>query len=249
MGGDVPREVVTPEVLDRMTDAMTHRGPNDRGTYSAPGIALGARRLSIVDLDGGHQPMCDDSGSIWGIQNGELYNHADLRETLTKSGHTFRTRCDTEVVPHLYRDYGEFFPRSFAASSASPSGTRTHAEPSSPATGWASSRSTTPGRAISSLFASELKSLLASGLVRPEIDLEAIDAYLSLGFVPGPSTPLRGVSQAPARSFSSLPTRRGVRTERYWDYPLPAPRQAAPRPPPNGRRTCSSDSTRRYGCA
>ena len=77
-----PRPVVEPEVLDRMTDAMTHRGPNDRGTYVADGIAMGARRLSIVDVEGGHQPFSNEDGSIWAAQNGELYNHADVRARL-----------------------------------------------------------------------------------------------------------------------------------------------------------------------
>ncbi len=225
MGGDVPREVVTPEVLDRMTDAMTHRGPNDRGTYSAPGIALGARRLSIVDLDGGHQPMCDDSGSIWGIQNGELYNHADLRETLTKSGHTFRTRCDTEVVPHLYRRYGERFPRELRGKFglAVWDSNEHRAVIARDRLGVKPLYYAQSGDLL--LFASELKSLLASGLIQPEIDLEAIDAYLSLGFVPGPRTPLRGVQKL-LPGHLLVADRSGVRVESYWEYPLPAPLKA-----------------------
>ena len=63
-----------------MTDVMTHRGPNDRGTYLAPGVALGVRRLSIVDVEGGHQPVSNEDGTVWAIQNGELYNHEDVRE-------------------------------------------------------------------------------------------------------------------------------------------------------------------------
>jgi asparagine synthase (glutamine-hydrolysing) len=222
VGGDEPREVVPPELLDRMTDAMTHRGPNDRGTYSAPGIALGARRLSIVDLDGGHQPMSDDSGSIWGIQNGELYNHGDLREALTATGHTFRTRCDTEVVPHLYREYGELFPRKLRGKFglAVWDSNERRAVIARDRLGVKPVYYAQSGDLL--LFASELKSLLASGLVRPEIDLEAIDAYLSLGFVPGPLTPLLGVRKLlPGHLLVADET--GVRTERYWEYPLPAP--------------------------
>jgi asparagine synthase (glutamine-hydrolysing) len=67
IGGGAPREVVPPDVLDRMTDAMTHRGPNDRGTYSEPGVALGVRRLSIIDVEGGHQPISDESGDLWAV--------------------------------------------------------------------------------------------------------------------------------------------------------------------------------------
>src|SRR5262245_31571555 len=73
--GGQPRPVIAPDVLERMTDAMTHRGPNDRGTYQADGIALGVRRLSIVDVEGGHQPVFNENGTVVAAQNGELYNH------------------------------------------------------------------------------------------------------------------------------------------------------------------------------
>ena len=118
-----PRQVIAPEVLDRMTDAMTHRGPNDRGTHSGEGIALGVRRLSIVDVEGGHQPFANEDGRIWAVQNGELYNHDDVRSRLRGRGHSFRSRCDTEILPHLYEDAGPPFPSSFAACSGSHSGT------------------------------------------------------------------------------------------------------------------------------
>ena len=78
LGGE-PRPVVAPGVLDRMTDTMTHRGPSDRGTHEADGVALGVRRLSIVDVEGGHQPFANEDESVWAIQNGELYNHESLR--------------------------------------------------------------------------------------------------------------------------------------------------------------------------
>ena len=105
-----PREVVSLEVLERMTDVMTHRGPDDRGLYAAPGIALGARRLSIVDVVAGHQPFANEDETFWGIQNGELYNHEAIRSELQGKGHTFRTRCDTEILPHLFEEAGEQLP-------------------------------------------------------------------------------------------------------------------------------------------
>ena len=105
--GGAPREVVAPDVLDRMTDAMTHRGPNDRGTYQVDGVALGVRRLSIVDVEGGHQPFSNEAGDVWAIQNGELYNHVDVRDRLVADGHVFTSRCDTEILPHLYEVHGD----------------------------------------------------------------------------------------------------------------------------------------------
>src|SRR5918999_1188386 len=127
IGGE-PRAVVAPETLDRMTDAMTHRGPNDRGIHVDDGVAFGARRLSIVDVEGGHQPFANETGRIWGMQNGELYNHAEIRADLA------RARLGIKPLYYAVRD----------------------------------------DRLV---FGSELKCLLASGLVEPELDFEAIDAF------------------------------------------------------------------------
>ena len=97
-------------VLDRMNDAMVHRGPNDHGTHVSPGASIGARRLSIIDVEGGHQPFSNEDGTIWAVQNGELYNHAAIRDDLLRRGHRFPSRCDTEILPHLYEEYGPMFP-------------------------------------------------------------------------------------------------------------------------------------------
>jgi len=221
VGPGEPREVVTLDVLDRMTDAMTHRGPNDRGTFAAPGVAFGVRRLSIVDVEGGHQPVSDDSGLVWGIQNGELYNHAQLRRELEAAGAVFTTRCDTEVIPHLYRSRGELFPRAlrgmFAAAVWDERERR--AVIARDRLGIKPLYYAQAGDLL--VFASELKSLLTAGLVQPQLDLAAIDAYLTFGFVPGPRTPLAGVSKL-LPGHVLVADEHGVRTERYWEYPHPA---------------------------
>src|SRR3954447_14684812 len=100
-GPPLPRHV-----LERMTEVIEHRGPDDAGHVLGDSFALGARRLSIIDVAGGHQPLSDERGRVWGAQNGEIYNHAELRRSLTAAGHSFRSRCDTEVLPHLYEQYG-----------------------------------------------------------------------------------------------------------------------------------------------
>lgn len=216
-----PRPVVAPGVLDRMTDVMTHRGPDDRGTYAADGIALGVRRLSIVDVEGGHQPFASENGTIWAIQNGELYNHGDLRAELAADGHTLRTRCDTEVLPHLYERVGTAFPERLRGKFgiAVWDGPRRRAVLARDRLGVKPLYYARCGDVL--VFGSELKSVLASGLVRPELDYEAIDAYLTLGFVPGPRTPIAGVSKL--LPGHRLVVKRGmVRLERYWGYPEPA---------------------------
>ena len=220
--GGPKRTLVDRDVIVRMTDVMTHRGPNDRGLYTAPGIALGVRRLSIVDVDGGHQPFANEFERVWAIQNGELYNHDSVRSELVARGHRFRSRCDTEILPHLYEEVGVELPTrlrgkfGLAVWDASEGRTlvardRVGVKPVYYAV--------VDDRVV---FASELKSILASGIVDLELDLEAIDTYLTLGYFPAPMTPLANVRKL-------LPGHRLViddelRIEQYWEFPLPAPR-------------------------
>src|SRR5690606_12695939 len=93
--------------LRRMTDVITHRGPDDDGHVMDNGVGLGMRRLSIIDIAGGHQPIANETGEIHVVCNGEIYNHRDLRKRLIDSGHTFRTSSDTEVIVHLYEELGD----------------------------------------------------------------------------------------------------------------------------------------------
>jgi asparagine synthase (glutamine-hydrolysing) len=221
-----PRDVVAPHVLDHMTDSMTHRGPNDRGTYAAPGVALGARRLSIVDVAGGHQPFANEDATAWAIQNGELYNHDDLRAALRADGHAFHSRCDTEILPHLYERRGPAFVEELRGKFgiAVWDGRRRRAVLARDRLGVKPLYHARCGDLL--VFGSELKSVLASGLVRPELDYEAIDAYLTLGYVAGPRTPIAGVSKL--MPGERLVVEDGtVRVDRYWEYPAPA---AAPGP-------------------
>ena len=89
--------------IERMANSISHRGPDDEGYYIAGPIGLGFRRLSIIDLEGGHQPMSDQEKSIWVIFNGEIYNFPELKRELEGFGHVFRTRSDTEVIVHGYK--------------------------------------------------------------------------------------------------------------------------------------------------
>ena len=221
LGGE-PRHVVPGEVLDRMTDAMTHRGPNDRGTFVEPGVAFGVRRLSVVDVEGGHQPFSDESGRIWAMQNGELYNHGAIRDRLAAAGHSFRSRCDTEVIPHLYEACGDAFAEELRGKFgiAVWDGRRRRAVIARDRLGVKPMYYTRAGDLL--VFASELKSLLASGLVGTALDYEAIDAYLTLGFFPEPMTPLAGVSKLPA-GCRLIVEDGSFTVERYWEYPKPTP--------------------------
>lgn len=217
-----PREPVSAGRLAAMADALRHRGPDDRGTHLAPGIALGVRRLSIVDIAGGHQPMASEDGTIVAIQNGELYNHERLRTELRREGHVLTTRSDTEILPHVYEQHGDAFPASLHGDFAIAvwDATRRRAVLARDRMGvkplyWAR-------RGDLVVFGSELKAMLASGLVEAEIDVEAIDLYLTLGFVPGNRTPLREVRKLAPGSALIVD---GGRVEEvpYWRYPEPRP--------------------------
>jgi asparagine synthase (glutamine-hydrolysing) len=212
-------------VLRRMTDAIQHRGPDDVGLVFEAGLALGARRLSIVDVDGGHQPMRDESGRVWGAQNGEIYNHEELRRELRGAGHAFRTRCDTEVLPHLYEEHGpamcERLRGKFAIAvwdRAARRGLIARDRLGVKPLYYAQVDDTL-------VFGSELKAVIASGLVSDELDLEAIAAYLTLGFVPAPFTPLKDVRKVMPGERLVIADGKLV-ADRYWEYPRPSPAPA-----------------------
>src|ERR1043165_5029034 len=97
---------VDARTLSRMRDVITHRGPDDEGLYLSGPVGLGHRRLSIVDVAAGHQPMTNEDGTLHIVYNGEVYNHADHRDFLEARGHTYHTHCDTETILHLYEEYG-----------------------------------------------------------------------------------------------------------------------------------------------
>jgi asparagine synthase (glutamine-hydrolysing) len=217
-----PREVVPHDVLVRMTDAMTHRGPDSRGLHTEPGIALGMRRLAIVDVAGGNQPFANESGEVWAMQNGELYNHGELRDELAARGHRLVTRSDTEVIPHVYEEAGPGFAERLRGKFgiAVWDRRRRRAVLARDRLGVKPLYYAVAGDLL--VYGSELKSVLASGLVGAELDYEAIDSYLTLGYVPAPRTPLAGVSKLPPGHV--LVVEDGAhRIERYWHYPEPAP--------------------------
>ncbi len=216
-----PRPALDADVLDRMTDSMTHRGPDQRGTHIESGAALGARRLAIVDVEAGRQPMTNENGTVWAAQNGEIYNHAELRRGLERTGHRFRTRCDTEVIPHVYERHGVSFVdrlRGMFGIAVWDASSR-RGVVARDRLGIKPMYYARAGDLL--LFGSEMKAVLASGLIDDELDYEAIDAYLTLGFFPGPTTPLRAVRKLEPGHRIVIEGGR-VEVERYWAYPTPS---------------------------
>ncbi len=217
--------------LPRMVGALRHRGPDALGLHRAGAIGLAHARLSILDLEGGRQPLFSEDGGVAVVGNGEIYNHHALRRWLADRGHRFSTRSDSEVVVHLYEEEEEAcLPRlrgMFALAVADfrrrrllLARDRMGKKPLYLIQGGAAG--TAPGarggRWVA--FASELKSFLAAGLLTGEVDREALDLYLHYGYVPAPWTIFRGARKLPAGHLAVVDGR-GVRVERWWDVEFP----------------------------
>ncbi|MBD0325305.1 MAG: asparagine synthase (glutamine-hydrolyzing), partial [Pyrinomonadaceae bacterium] len=217
-------------VLDRMCRIIRHRGPDDQGAWVKDGVALGMRRLSIIDLKGGHQPLsgCNDAVTI--VFNGEIYNYQELQRELEARGHSFRTRSDTETIVHAYEEYGAACVErlrgmfAFALWDARErklflARDRVGKKPLY--------YTLTPRGTL--VFGSELKSLLEHPEVEREVSPEALDAYLTLGYVPDPLCILRGVNKLPPGHHLTFPHEGRFALSEYWDFPFDDAEPALPR--------------------
>ena len=219
--------LVARETVARMVAPLRHRGPDDQGVHLAGTMGLGHARLSIIDVAGGHQPIFNEDRTVAVICNGEIYNHRELRRGLEERGHRFATRSDTEVIVHLWEELGagcvERLAGMFALAVAD--FRRRTLLLARDRVGKKPLYLADDGRRLG--FASELKSLLAAGLIRPEIDPEALDLYLAYGYVPAPWTIFRGATKLPAGHLALI-DERGARVERYWDVPTEGAQDAGP---------------------
>ena len=217
------REPVNRDRLQRMTDTLVHRGPDDRGLYfdDAAGVGLGFRRLSIIDLSpAGHQPLSNEDGSVWGMCNGEIYNFADLRRTLESHGHVFRSRTDTEVIVHAYEERGEQCVRDLDGMFALAmwDARRRRLVLARDRLGKKPLYYYDDGQRL--LFASELKALLADASVPRALDWTAVGQFLTLGNVTGAHSIFAAIRKLPPGHWLTCETGT-VTTGRYWDW-LPA---------------------------
>ncbi len=203
------------DVIYPMTRAMTHRGPDGEGFYSDDDIALGHRRLSIIDLEGGRQPIANETGSLQLVCNGEIYNSPELRAQLEARGHSFRTRTDVEVIVHLYEEYGTDCVRHLRGMFAFAVWDCKNRVLFMARDHMGQKPLFFCRKGDDFLFASEVKSILAAGLVSPEIDIDALWHYVSLRFIPDRYSLFRGISKLPAASWLSW-ERGEIRTGNYW---------------------------------
>ena len=213
---------LAPDVLERMCEVIRHRGPDDQGCFRSADVSLGMRRLSIIDVAGGHQPMQNEDGRVRIVFNGEVYNFRELRGPLERGAHRFATASDTEVLVHLYEERGPRLVEELRGMFAFAI--------------WDHAR----GRLLLArdrlgikplyyrpldggiAFASELKSLLVPGFARPPLDRAALASFLALGYVPDPLCIFAGVRKLPPGHIATWSRERGLDVERYWTPPAEA---------------------------
>lgn len=202
--------------INEMSDAISHRGPDAQGVFVEPPIALGHRRLSIIDLKSGQQPLTSPDGRCTLVFNGEIYNFRELRQDLVRKGHSFQTDCDTEVILTAYLEYGQdctkFLRGMFAFAI------------------WDANKQVLfiarDRLGIKPLyyfysngvfvFASEIEAILKSGITKPEVNLNVLDHFVSLGYVPGEETMFRSIRKLPPGSQLSL-SENQLDIKSYWD--------------------------------
>jgi asparagine synthase (glutamine-hydrolysing) len=208
-----------------MSAALQHRGPDDHGLYTDPevGVSIGARRLAILDVEGGHQPLSNEDGSVWVAFNGEIYNYAALREDLLRRGHRFSTNCDTEVLVHLYEEFGDALVHALEGMFA-------FALWDARAKRLVLARDCFGEKPLfvhehggELMFASELTALLQAKPQLRELDPSAIDAFFVLGYVPGPGTIVDRVRQLPPGHLLSWEHATRACTQRAWWSPPDGP--------------------------
>ena len=214
-------EPVEPETIRRMTDSIRHRGPDDEGYLISGPLGLGFRRLSIIDLAGGHQPMSDVEETVWVIFNGEIYNYRELRAELQSKGHEFRTNSDTEVIIHGYKEWGaevlNHLNGMFGMAIWDVKKQRLVVARDAMGIKLIYYRITS-GQLT---FGSEIRPILAAQDSKPEVDPVALNLFLRFRYTPSPLTIFQGIRKLPAGTMLVF-ERGGCREERWYNYtPVP----------------------------
>lgn len=205
-------------VLDRMCRVIRHRGPDEQGVHLGPSIALGMRRLSIIDLTGGHQPMSGEDGAVTVVFNGEIYNYRELKSELEARGHCFQTDSDTETIVHAYEEFAsscvDHLRGMFAFAIWDKRERRLFVARDRVGKKPLYYTLTKQGTFI---FGSEVKSLLEHPEVTRETDLHALDAYVSFGYVPDPLSIFRDIKKLPPGHYLTF-TDGQVKVQEYWNF-------------------------------
>ena len=209
-------ETVQPETVQRMADTLWHRGPDDAGYHFEPGVGLGHRRLSIIDINTGQQPLANEDQTLWVVFNGEIYNYLELRSELESKGHRFRTRSDTEVIVHLYEELGE-------SCFARLRGMFAIALWDRPRRQMVLARDRVGKKPLfyyydrsRLIFGSELKAVTSGNPAVQALDLTALADYFTFLYIPAPKSIYQEVRKVPPAHYIVF-SERGARQQAYWD--------------------------------
>ncbi|MDT5271946.1 MAG: hypothetical protein QOH49_4132 [Acidobacteriota bacterium] len=204
------------ELLARMNEAIYHRGPDEEGTYLRGRVGMAMRRLAIIDLAGGQQPIANEEGTAWIVYNGEVYNHREVRKELEARGHRFHTDCDTEVVLHAYLEYGADCPKHLRGMFAFAIWDERREELFLARDRVGKKPLLYAQAGGDFVFGSEFRALLRHPGVGREVDREAIHHYLTFMCVPAPLTAYRDIRKLEPGHTLTLTREGQVRIERYW---------------------------------
>lgn len=205
------------ETIKSMADQIIHRGPDDEGFFIDNGVALGARRLKIIDLETGNQPQCNEDGTIWITYNGEIYNFLELRKELEDKGHRFKTKSDTEAILHLYEEEGEKGLKKLRGMFAFGiwDGRKKRLLLARDRIGKKPLYYTIIDSTI--IFSSEIKGILKFEKFERELDLNALDLYLTLEYIPSPLSIFKGIKKLMPGHYLIF-DEKGVQEKSYWEF-------------------------------
>jgi asparagine synthase (glutamine-hydrolysing) len=208
------------EILEKMVDTLTHRGPDEKGVAVHSNVAMGMRRLSIIDISGGSQPIYNEDGSIWTVFNGEIYNFPDLKKELQNYGHVFKTNSDTEVIVHGYEEWGIDFPSHLNGMFAIALHDLKHRK-------FILVRDHLGIKPLyycvnktNIVFGSEIKSLLQSSLIEKSLNLDAVNEFLSWEYIAGEQTLFSSIKKLEAGMLLEIDLKNPhCQPKEYWDVP------------------------------
>ncbi|HTT25181.1 MAG TPA: asparagine synthase (glutamine-hydrolyzing) [Candidatus Sulfotelmatobacter sp.] len=215
--------------LRKMNHQIWHRGPDDAGTMVSLGVGLAMRRLSIIDLSTGHQPISNEDETIWIVFNGEIYNYVELRTKLIAQGHSFRTHSDTETIVHLYEQYGHDCVQHLRGMFAFVIWDKLHRKLFAARDRLGIKPFYYSLRDGTFLFGSEIKAVLAYSDVRPEFNARVLPEYLAFGYISGEDTLFSGIRKLPAGHTLELGESGELAIRRYWDLSVSEDSETRPR--------------------
>jgi len=214
--------------LAAMNRAIAHRGPDDEGYFVEENVGLAMRRLSIIDVQSGHQPIANEDESVWIVFNGEIYNHADLRKVLQAKGHRYRTRSDTETILHAYEEYGPYFVNRLRGMFAFAIWDRRKRVLFAARDRLGIKPFYYRWDGTSFMFGSEIKALLAHPGISAEFNRGVLSEYLAFGYITGEQTMFAGIRKLMPGNTLELSESGELKIQRYWDAPYEADADSRP---------------------